>query len=41
VIETEVDLPGWSEAYVDALTGLYDQDLAVIAGMPDIEFLSP
>jgi hypothetical protein len=41
VIETEIDLPGWSESYVEALSGLYDQDLNVIAGMDGVHFLTP
>jgi hypothetical protein len=41
VIEAEIDMPGWSDAYVTAMSDLYDQDLALIASMPEIEFLSP
>jgi hypothetical protein len=40
-IEIELDLPGWTEEYVDALTNLYERDVARIAQMPGVTFLQP
>ncbi len=40
-IEEELDLPGWDEAYVDALTDLYDQDMDLIASMPGVTVIAP
>lgn len=40
-IEMEVDLPGWTEATVAALTEAYEQDVARIAAMPGVRFLAP
>jgi hypothetical protein len=40
-LETEIDLPGWTEDYVAALSDAYDRDAARIAAMPDITFLQP
>lgn len=40
-IEMELDLPGWTEAYVDALTQQYDDDVAAIARMPGVTFIAP
>lgn len=41
MVETEIDLPGWGEPYVEALSTLYDQDLRVIAGMSGITYITP
>ncbi|NSX55780.1 hypothetical protein [Parasulfitobacter algicola] len=40
-MEEELDVPGWSAAYVEKLTQLYDMDVARIAGMPGIRFIQP
>ena len=40
-MEVEIDLPGWSEELVAAMTDAYDADCAEIAGMPGVVFLSP
>lgn len=40
-IEMELDLPGWTEDYVESLTGLYERDVARIAMMPGVTLLSP
>ncbi len=40
-LEVELDLPGWTEDYVAALTAQYDADVARIAAMPDITLLRP
>jgi len=39
-IEIEVDLPGWTEETVTDLTESYDQDVARIAAMPGVTFIS-
>ncbi len=39
-IEMEVELPGWTEETVADLTEAYDQDVARIAAMPGVTFLS-
>ena len=41
VIEAEIDLPGWSDGYIAALTDLYEQDLALIAAMDGVRFIAP
>lgn len=40
-LETEIDLPGWTEDYVAAMTAAYDRDTARIAAMPGVTFLQP
>lgn len=40
-IETTIELPGWTQEVVDALTENYDRDLAEIAAMPGVEFITP
>ncbi len=40
-IETEIDLPGWTEDTVAALTELYEEDVARIARMPGVTFIAP
>jgi len=40
-IETEIDLPGWTEDLVEALTRQYEQDSADIARLPGVTFLAP
>lgn len=37
----EVDLPGWTEALVEALTVQYEQDVARIAQLPGVRLLQP
>jgi hypothetical protein len=41
VVETEIDLPGWTEAYVQTLSQLYEQDLANIAQIDGVKFVQP
>lgn len=41
MIEMEVDLPGWTEETVAALTRGYEEDVARIAATPGITLLSP
>lgn len=40
-IEDEVDLPGWTEALLDELTGIYDADVAEISRMDGVKFIAP
>ena len=40
-IEAEIDLPGWTDDTVEALTELYDNDVTEIARMPGVTFISP
>lgn len=40
-IEIEVDLPGWTQDLVDEISNLYDEDVAQIAALPGIEFITP
>ncbi|MBY6046691.1 hypothetical protein [Vannielia litorea] len=40
-VEVEMDLPGWNEATVEALTTLYLEDLARIRMIEGITFLAP
>ena len=40
-IETEVDVPGWTDETIAALTELYDEDVAKIARMNEVTFISP
>ncbi|WP_134680108.1 hypothetical protein [Paracoccus ravus] len=40
-IETEITLPGWTQDLVDHISDLYDEDVARIAAMPDVEFIAP
>lgn len=40
-IEVEINLPGWSADLVAALTAAYDEDCAEIAGLDEVDFLTP
>lgn len=40
-IEEELDLPGWDDAYVTALTETYEADMQVLMQMPDVRFITP
>lgn len=40
-IEETLNLPGWTEELMDALTARYDDDMKVIAGIPGVTLLSP
>ena len=40
-IEDELDIPGWTDALVDDITAIYDEDVAVIEAMPGVRFISP
>lgn len=40
-IEMELDLPGWTDDYVAALTENYDEDMQTIARLPGVTFIGP
>ncbi len=40
-IETEVTYPGWTDAHVDQVTELYDEDVYLIQSMPNVRLLTP
>lgn len=40
-IEVEIRVPGWTQELVDHLSDLYDEDVAQIAALPGIEFITP
>ncbi|WP_281857460.1 hypothetical protein [Litoreibacter halocynthiae] len=40
-LEQEIDLPGWTEAYVNQLSEFYDRDLELLDAMPGVTFLTP
>jgi len=40
-LEQEIDLPGWTEAYVSQLSELYERDLELLDAMPGVTFLKP
>lgn len=39
-VEEEIDLPGWTEDTVDALTEIYDDDIERIERLPGVNFIS-
>lgn len=40
-IELDIALPGWTQDLVDEISALYDQDVAEIAALPGVEFITP
>jgi len=40
-LEVEVALPGWTEALIDEITDAYDEDVAEIAALPGVRFVTP
>jgi len=40
-VEEELDIPGWTEEYIDALTEAYDDDVYEISRMPGVTLISP
>lgn len=40
-IEEELDLPGWSDALIEELTEIYDDDLYAIQKIPGINLITP
>ncbi|WP_298676080.1 hypothetical protein [uncultured Lentibacter sp.] len=41
MIEEELDLPGWTEALVDELSEIYDEDVFEISRIPGVNFIAP
>ena len=40
-LEQEIDLPGWTEDYVERLSSQYDEDLDVISQIPRVTLIEP
>ncbi len=40
-VEEELDMPGWDEAFVEAMTAAYEADVAQLAEMPGVRVLEP
>jgi len=40
-VEHEIDLPGWTEDTIEILTDIYEEDVARIAALPHVTFVSP
>ncbi|WP_101068598.1 hypothetical protein [Roseovarius salinarum] len=40
-IEEELDVPGWTEAFVDRLSEIYDEDVYEIQRMPGVTMIAP
>ncbi len=40
-IEVELNLPGWNQALVDRISAAYDEDMAEIAALSGVEFITP
>lgn len=40
-IEEELNAPGWSEADIDGLTDLYEEDMHAVARIPGVTFIAP
>ena len=40
-LDEEIDLPGWDEDLMAALTAAYDADVARVAAMPGVRFVGP
>ena len=41
MIEEELDLPGWTEALVDELSDIYDEDVFEISRIPSVNYIAP
>ncbi len=40
-IEEELDMPNWTEALVDELTELYDEDMMTVQRMDGVRMIAP
>lgn len=38
--EEEIDIPGWSQAFIDDMTDVYLDDISILERMPEITFIS-
>lgn len=41
ILEEDIDFPGWTEAHVDRLTEIYDEDVYEIEKLSGVKFLTP
>ncbi|WP_204114730.1 hypothetical protein [Shimia biformata] len=41
VLEEELDLPGWTDEFVETLTDIYDEDVYQIERMPGVNLITP
>lgn len=40
-VEEEIDLPGWTDETIDALTDIYEDDIERIERLPGVHFITP
>ena len=40
-IEEEVNAPGWSEADIEAMTEIYEEDMFAVARIPGVTYIAP
>ncbi len=40
-IEEELDMPGWTDELVDAMTEQYDEDMELVARLPNLSIITP
>ncbi|HHY02927.1 MAG TPA: hypothetical protein GX686_08690, partial [Paracoccus sp.] len=40
-IRQDILIPGWTQDLVDEITDMYEEDVAMIAALPGVEFLGP
>lgn len=40
-LEEELDIPGWTEDFIDALTEIYDEDLYEMSRLPGVNLIMP
>ena len=40
-VEQVIDMPGWTESFVNELTELYDEDVHAISRIPGVSLITP
>ena len=40
-VEQEIDMPGWTEGFINELTELYDEDVHAISRIPGVSLITP
>ncbi|GAA6196422.1 hypothetical protein NBRC116598_18660 [Pseudophaeobacter arcticus] len=40
-LEEEIDLPGWSEALIESVTTLYEEDMQIVQRIPGVTMITP
>ncbi|MEP0156797.1 hypothetical protein [Pseudophaeobacter sp.] len=40
-LEEEIDLPGWSEALIESVTALYEEDMQIVQRIPGVTMITP